>query len=291
MKNIILNTNNVVPGTNNSKFEYFFPSTVEFKDDQIAVANISLGLSWDNIKAAYNNNYYSYVWYDALGASTHQVLMPDGIYGIGTINAFLQYTMIQNGHYLVDGNGDYVYYLEIIPNTVYFGNELRCGVIPTALPAGWTNPAGLTFPAVATTPQFIIPSTNFQTLLGFPAATYPPAPQATFYSVLGSPDQAITPVTTLNILCSLVNNRLQYPNNIVDSFTPVSGATGGQSSVGGSPINIAPYEFIFTDVNDGFYSSFTIEFVNQDYKPVEIQDPQVFIQLLFKKRGDVVWKK
>lgn len=291
MRSIVLNQSNIVPGSNNSKLEYNFPSTFEFKNDQVAIANINMSVSWINIGTRYDNNYFQYVWYDALGATTHNVLIPDGYYSIQALNAYLQFVMVNNGHYLVDSFGNFVYYLEMVVNTVYYGIELRSNPIPTALPGGWSNPAAITFPLVASTPQYIIPASGINTFLAIPAGTYPPAPLPTLYSIIGGTDAEITPVTNVVVLCSLLRNNIQYPNNILFSFLPVS-ATGSDfsESAAGAPLNISPSEYIFCDIDDGYYSRFEIQLVDQNYNPLIMQNPEVFISMIFKKKGELVMK-
>lgn len=276
MRNVILNSSNIVAGSNNSKFQFVFPSTAEFKADSIALSNISLTVSWQNINTSYNNNVFQYIWYDALGATTYTVTVPDGFYELAQLNAYLQFTMIQNGHYLIDSNGDYVYYLELAVNVTSYAFEIRCDPIPTALPGGWSNPAGMTFPAVASTPQFVFPATDIQLLLGFPAGTYPAVTQATTYN-LNSPNvPQITDVSNIIVLCSLLNNKFQYPNTILFSFVP----TGG----GGTYVDVTPPEYIFVDIQDGYYPTFEIQLVNQNFQPLVIKDPTILIQLVFKKQ-------
>lgn len=282
MKTIVLNKSNIVPGTNNARLQYDFPSTIEFRNDQVAVANLNLSVSWINVGTKYNNNFFQYVWYDALGPTTYNVSIPDGFYSVADLNAFLQFTMVNNGHYLVDPFGNFVYYLEMVVNLIYYGIELKSNPIPTALPGGWSNPAGLTFPAVASTPQFIIPTSGINTLLGIPAGTYPPVVQPSAYNFIGPPTAEITPVTNIIVLCSLVRNNTQYPNNVLYTFVPRGGST--------FPINISPNEYIFVNITDGFYSQFVVEFVDQLFRPLTIGDPQIFVQLIFKTADETLIK-
>ena len=194
MRNVILNQSNIVPGSNNSKFRYAFPSTVQFHGDQLALANFSYNFSVQNVTAQNRNNSYSYVWYDSVGATTHDVVMPDGIYELDTINAYLQFTMFNNGHYLIDNNNLYIYYLSWSTNTTLYAFELQSDPIPSSLPSGWSNPAGITFPATPTTPQVVITANYpgagggvnlFPNLMGFDVGTYPPVVQSTAYYTIG----------------------------------------------------------------------------------------------------------
>lgn len=290
MRTIIINGNNVVPNSLNDTYKYSFPNgAVTFFNDQIAVASISIYFSWFNITSAstasgYNNNTYTYTWYDAAGASTHTVVMPDGYYEIKDLNAYLQYVMVQNGHYLVDPSGDFVYYLEWITNQTYYATQLNSYPIPTALPALWTNPAGLTFPLVATTPQVtILPTNNFGKVVGFNAGTYPPAVQATNYSKLSDFAPQITPVNSLIMTCNLLNNTYANPNTLLYSFNPA----GTQF---GALIDIQVPQFAFVDILDGQYTDFTIQFYDQDLNRITIQDPNVVILLAIGKKEQYVLK-
>ena len=49
MNTIILNSTNVVSGTNNSTLQYNFPNSVTFDNHEIAVHSINMYYSWCNI--------------------------------------------------------------------------------------------------------------------------------------------------------------------------------------------------------------------------------------------------
>ena len=283
MRNIIINSSNIVPDTNNSRFVYRFPTTQKFERMQIALGNFNFNQSIFNVSVALNNNKFQYIWYDNAGASPLiDVVMPDGIYTIQDINAFLQFTMIQNGHYLINDVGEYVYYLSLTVNRVRYGYEISSDPIPTALPMGWSNPAGLTFPAVATTPQLVIPTpqTNIVDLLGFPVGSYPPVVQATTYNQITadlSPPTVpqISPVSSVLIACSLVENSLQYPNQVFYSFV------NSTTIPGGYPVSIVPPRFSFINIADGYSHSLVIQLLDQNFQPIGLYDPDVMMQILF----------
>lgn len=276
MRTLVINNTNVLP-FDNSRFKYRFPSTNKFEKDQIAVSNVYINFSWFNVTSQNNNNSFQYIWTDGSGTTTHDVVLPDGAYEVSTINAYLQFVMLNNGHYLVDDNGDYIWYLEIVTNPTYYSVELKSYPLVTALPAGWSNPASIVFPATASTPQFVIPNTDITTLLGFPAGTYPSAVQATTYNILSPNSPQIQVVQSVIILCSLLNNTLALPNTIIYSFT-----TGTRSF--GQLISFSVPELVFTDIQDGFYDQFEIQFVDQNFKPLAIRDTNLVVQLVVRKR-------
>jgi len=225
----------------------------------------------------YNNNKFSYIWTDGSGSTTINITIQDGAYNVATINAYLQYIMLSNGHYLIDADGQYVYYLEMVVNPTYYAIEFRAYPLPTSLPSGWTNPASIVFPATASTPQFIIPNTDIQQLLGFPAGTYPSAVQSTTYNTLSPNTPIITEVQSIIVLCSLLNNRLSVPNTILYSFT-----IGNRQF--GELIYFSVPELIFTDIQDGFYDRFELQFVDQNFNPLGINDTNLVVQLVVRKR-------
>ncbi len=70
-----------------------------------------------------------------LGQSGQSVIftIPDGYYDIPALNAYLQFIMIQNGHYLVDANGNNVYFLEIVYNPTEYLCQVNSFCLPGSL--------------------------------------------------------------------------------------------------------------------------------------------------------------
>lgn len=281
--NVILTQDNII-NNENTKLQYNFPSTLEFKGDQVALAQINMAVSWVNVSPAYNNSGFVYYWYDALGLQGPFIVnYPSGFYLVDEFSAYFKGIMTANGHFLIDPNGDVYNFVEFVYNSTQQRIEIRSEPIPTALPLGWSNPAGMTFPPIPAVPIVGIPATAIQELLGFDAGFYPPVPQGTTYNALAQNTANITPVNTMIVLCSLINNSFQFPNNILFSFVPEGSS--------GFPTQGKPPEYMFIDIQDGFYSSFTLELVNQDFKTIAINDPQIFVNLVFKKRTETKFLK
>lgn len=272
---LTLTQSNIVSGSNNSVLRYYFPQGgASFMADppaRIGVAKIVMYNSIFNITAALGNNTFQYVWYDNAGATTHTVTMPDGSYSVSDVNAYLQFTMVANGHYLVDGSGNYVYYLEMEANASNYTVQLNSYPIPTALPGGYTNPAAITFPAVATTPQFVILANAFTTWTGFAAGTYPPVVQASNYSANSTSSPQVNTVGTLLCHTNIVNNRLSVPSSIVYTFV--------FNSVFGDQTVVQPPYILFSTVTAGQYAFLDFRFTDQDNNPVSIEDPNMTILL------------
>jgi len=291
MKTLILNSSNVVEGSNNSKFRYLFPNGgYNFKDDFIAVQELAMYFSTFNITAEYGNNTFSYIWVDG---TTNTVTIPDGYYSIKSLNEFFQSVMVTNTHYLVSNTG-FVYLLEIVINQSRYAIQLNSYRISTSIATtnSWTLPSGATWvlPTNAIVPYFVIPSTNFRSLIGFSAGQYPsgsisgtPPNQtqspsyATAQSFLSSSAPQVTPYSSFLVYCSLVNNRAVIPNQLIFSFTP-SNVTFG--ALGTYQVS----ELAWNKVEDGQYNEFVIEFRDQLGRQVKFQDPNTLITLVTKNK-------
>jgi len=287
MRPLILNSNNVVPNGFNDTYLYRFPNgSVTFDKDTVAIGSISVYYSWYNITslttgAGYNNNVFQYVWYSAAPPVTVTVTLPDGAYEIEDLNAYLQFVMVSNSHYLVNGSGNFVYFLELVANTTFGKVQLNSYPIPTALPGGWAAPVGWPgFPGVATTPQIIIlpPLTNnFGRVIGYNAGTYPPVVQPTSYSALSQNPPQITDINSIIVSCNLLNNKYSIPNTLLYSFAPELGNFG-------SLIVEKPPELQFCDIQDGSYTFIEVEFRDQNLNRIQIQDPNLVIVLVIAKK-------
>lgn len=275
---IILNSSNVVAGSNNSIYRYQFPQgSVKFNKSKVAVASINMYYSWYNILASLGNNTFTYTWYNNAGSATFTITFPDGFYDVAGLNAYLQSKMITNGHYLVNASGNYVYYLEFVTNSTYYSIQFNSYPIPTSLPSGFTNPAAITFPVTATTPQITIAANAFRDIIGFNAGTYPSVVQTTNFSKLSDYTPQVSPVQSIILSCTLLNNKYSNPGTVLYSFS-----SAGTSF--GSLIQNAPSQFSFVDIQTGSYNTFDITFLDQNYNFLKINDSNLVVQLLIESK-------
>ena len=157
MRTLILNSSNIVAGTNNSVFEYqFVGGNVNLvKGQKVALATLQMYYSTFNITSAYGNNVFNYIWVDG---TSHQVLFPDGFYDATAINNYLHFVMLQNKHYLIDPTGDYVWFITFSANPTRYAIEVNTFLMDAAtFPIGvgqYSYPSGATW-VVPTNP--IIP--------------------------------------------------------------------------------------------------------------------------------------
>jgi hypothetical protein len=278
MNSLILNEKNIVNATNNSKLMYDFRGEASLINSSIALNSIHLYHSWYNInKTRYNNNTFSYKWFDVSGNldPIFDVTIKDGHYTVNTLNEYLQSILVSRGHYLVDTEtGKYIYYLELQTNSTYYAIQLN--VYPMITEAMATNyQRGSTswgYPSAATTPQFIVNSSNFKNLIGFNEGVYPEIAYSTIQTFLSTSAPRMSPVSSIFVKCSLCYNKYSDPDNIIHSFTSGDVAFGDL-------IKVEPMIETFVKIRDQSTYSFTIEFLDQDLKQIDILDSQMVVVL------------
>lgn len=301
MRTLILNEDNIVANTNNSRLEYTFPAgnvSIQ-KGQKLALASLQMFYSTFNITAKNNNNTFSYVWVDG---TTHVVTIPDGFYSIVTLNEFLQFTMIANTHYLVDNDtSKNVYFLTMVTNASTYKVELTAFRMNTTLyPVGagagqFTNPGTWVVPTNTILPMFSLQANAFRNIIGFSNAGFYPQGAAGAFAIatidaVAPPGQTqtptytadqvfqsdivpqVTPLSSFLLRCNLINNNYAVPNDLLYSFSP-EGAFGDQFTV-------TPNQLIFINIQEGQYNKFVVEFADQTNKPVSIQDPNFVILLI-----------
>lgn len=274
---IIINESNLVSTPNNNIYEYSFPAgSVRLDDCSIAVQSIQMYYSWFNITAARQNNEFKFIHPVAAGYNTYTVTIPDGYYSILGLNAYLQNFLIANNLYLQDAAGDNVYYLEIVENPTIYAVQFNAYIVPIALPGGWTDPSGaFSFPLVSETPQLIVTSTNFRDLIGFNAGTYPAGPSAVNYSKASDYTPQVSPVSSVLLNCNLLENYYANPQTLLYSFTSTGTAFGGL-------LDIKPPEYTFVKVQTGSFWSIRIEFTDQLFRALPINDSNLVVTLLIR---------
>jgi hypothetical protein len=297
MRTLILNSSSIVEGSNNSVLQYEFAGgNINLKKGQkVALASLQMYYSTFNITAANKNNSFSYVW---VNGTTYTVTVPDGFYDITALNNYLRFTMVQNTHYLTTTSGNFVYLLSLGINPSRYAVQLNCFRISAAIATAnsWLLPLGATWfpPTNVIVPELIVPSaltSNFGLVIGFNAGTYPNAVIAgvppgqtqtpaftTDQEFLSTFTPQVTPVSSFILSCSLINNNYAVPNNLIYSFTP-QGTIGEQFTV-------APNQLVFIDVNPGQYNSFNVQFIDQNLRPVAIQDPSMILQFVISEADE-----
>lgn len=276
--NLVINSSNVV-GNNNSTFVYNFlgSTSLHIKDGtKICVSSISLPYSFFNITQSYNNQTFQFNWRVGITTTTYTITLPAGFYLVSDITNYLQNYFIQNGMYLIDNTGNNVYYLVLNYNTSYYATQILSFAVPTSLPTGYTQPSNwLGYPSVANTPQLILSSNNFKSILGFTVGSYPPAPQTTNYSITSNILPPIgSNINAVILTCSLVNNNVTIPSNILDSF-PIN-------TTFGSNIVYAPSFEKWVKLNAGTYNNISIQLLDQNLNVINANDSNISLTLLIQ---------
>ena len=276
---LVLNSSNVF-GNNKNIYKFNFVNGMFYikEGSEICLSNITIPYSWFNITSVYENNTFQFTWYGT-SAVVYTVVLPDGFYLVSDINNFLENFMIANNLYLLNTTtGSYIFYIQLYVSATYYSNQILSFAIPSSLPTGYTAPAGWAgFPATPSTPLFTVLNNNLQALLGFTAGSYPPIKQTTNYSILSNLLPPVgSPVNSIIVRCSLINNKVAMPTDILDSF-PIN-------STFGSNINYIPSYEKWVKVHHGSYSNLIITFVDQDFNNIKILDPNVIITLLIRQK-------
>jgi hypothetical protein len=279
MKTIVLGEKDIVAGSNNTTLVYKFPNSVDLTGCQIAVSSINMYYSWDNISITFENNTFSYNWIVAGVPTTFTVVIPNGLYEIKDINNLLQFTFIQNGHYLVNGSGLNVYYAEFIINPTRYAVQINTFPVPTALPPLFTNPAGLVFPAVTFNPIITLPA-KFNDIVGFTVGFTTPQNLGvgTNLSFLSSKAPQVQPNSNVFVNVSGIDNKYATPSSVIYSVSP--------SVALGELIVDRPANFNWNRLLAGTYNQLRLQFTGNTYETLNIRDPNMSIILVIQDQDD-----
>jgi hypothetical protein len=310
MRTLVLNQTNLVQDGNNNTLVYKFPNSVTFRNSEIAIAQITMYYSWFNITSTLANNSFTFNWVNAANTNTYQtytISIPNGLYEIKDINAFLQFVCINAPSlstsiisptptapfYLVDAAGDNVYFAEFVVNPTAYGIQLNTYSTPAfgALPAGWTNPGGTFLGTQRFNPVISIPA-RFNEIIGFAAGFSSAQNQnngtanpgtATAYKI-GSTFSYLSTITpqvqpNANLLVSITNidNVYASPSSIIYSLAP--------SVAIGELVVEKPPQFNFNKMLPGTYNELRVQFLGTDLQPVTIKDPNMTVLLCIKDVG------
>ena len=283
--NLVLNSNNVVTGTNNNTYKYnFIGNSLTLLDDaEICVSSIQIPYSWYNVSKAYGNTKIQLIFPNATtGITPYSITLAEGFYQVVDLNAAIQQFCINNGLYLINSLGQNVFYLTLLLNVSSYGVQLISYAIPITLPSGYSQPSNFAgFYSSSLSPQLIIPSTStFGKLIGFATGTFPTTNTSSFYSVLNTFVPLGSNINSLIIRCSLVDNQVGVPTDILDTM-PVT-------STFGSNINYQPPIEKWIKLCGGVHQSLSITFVDQNLNAVIALDSNVCISLLINNKGKPV---
>jgi len=276
---IQLNSSNVVQNGSyyNSLQYYFLNSSFTIKKGmKMYLSFAQVPYSFYNITSAYGNNSFNIKFPQGSSYTNINVTLPDGFYDQTSLTNYIQYVLTNNNLYLTDNNGTIQTFIKFQLNTTYYAVELDLSVIPTSLPSGWTAPPGFVFPTVAQTPQIILNGNNFYNFIGFNKnSSYPPTlPQTSLYQTKSiSAPQAVY-VNSISVRCSLVNNYIGSPTDLLTSF-PVISQYGF-----GSNINYEAKIANKIPLKEGTYNYMTVTLNDQNFRELPNLDPNILLSLV-----------
>lgn len=298
---IVITAGDLVPTGTNSVYQYDIPgSAAVFTGTDVALGSASIYNSQRNIDAVYANGSFTILIPHRVtssgldGITTLNINLPPGYYDYTDINQYVQNQLIAIGAYLVltSDPATYVYFWELQANQTYYSAQLSQNVVPTLstyIAAGYATPpvGGIwnngttTLPGSATTCRTTINS-NFGAIVGLPGTavapvTYPSTPQSTNQVQLSTVTPAINPVASMLVRCSLVQNPMMMPSDILYGFDSAGVPYG-------TVISIRPTEYQWTRIPDQSVSNIRIEFVDQDFNQVRFLESKIQLTLLFKRR-------
>ena len=287
---LVLNSSNVSNTSTNTSFKYnFINGGFQIKDMEMCVSSITLPYSFYNVSAYYANQTFSLIFPTAATTTTISITLPSGFYTIPDINSYIQQICIDNGAYLIDATGNYVYYQQLVYNSTYYSVQLLLFPVQITLPTGYSYATAgasgsvyttaVKLPTTTKTPQFVLASTgSIASIIGFATGTtYPSSQQSTSQSFSSTLTPVGSTVNSIVMQCSLVNNPVIVPSDILDSM-PI------QNTSFGSNITYDPSFERFVSLSDGTFNNFTFSFRDQNLNEIYARDPNVSITLIIRKK-------
>ena len=282
MRTLVINKSNVVNNGKNSRFRYQFSQTMSIGlGDQISLVSAEIPYSNFNIMSQFANNQFSY---NHPAGGSWNVIFPDGFYTIEAMNYYLQQVMILNGHYLVNGDGDIVYYLKLSTNQNRYKIQLDCFVVPSTLPTTWTNPASFNLTLYGgKTFNFIFSSgQKFQQLLGFTDGNY----GTNNISNTSYLSQSVPSPALVNSYLITIPNLINQSNIATNSNSAIFVKSPDVDF--GNNINITPAYPIWIDINQGSYNFIDVVIASgDDGSELYLQDANSLFLLVIRSKNEI----
>lgn len=332
MPSTIVMTKNNISNLNrgNNQLVYSFPNSVTFPNHEIAITNIAMAYSWFNIDStSLNNSTFYYLWaadgtVSPPNPRQWNIVIPDGLYEISTINYYLQFKMIQNGHYLIDAaTGDNVYFMEMVINPANYTVQMNTYPIPniTALnpsgfvsingvvsttykyPAAWTY---VTATGVGFIPTICMSNPNLGGLGTNGAVGVPTDPHVfnNFYKVVGFTSDFTTNANTYALAVTVTNKsansssapQVQANSTIFFAISNIDNKYSNPSTIVyqlsptvnfGDLITVTPAQFSYNKLIPGTYNNIRLSILGTNLAPITIQDPELTITMVIRDRKDI----
>lgn len=266
-------------GANNYQLD--FPNAIDLSNYSVGVGNAYIYYSWYNISNSLNNRIFQL---DIPGMSTQTITLPEGVYEISNINQYLQYWFIENDLYITNNTtGENTYYGSFQVSPTSYKIQFLAYTIPAALPGGYTsggtnmNNAFTDSGGLKCMQLTVLSSNNFKDIIGFNAGTYP-----TLETDIGTPYTKesdyvpnVSPISAIQMRLNCCFNQFSFNSQLLHIFTNKDATVGEQ-------IDASPNTLQFVPTN-GVYSSIILSFYDQNGIPLQMNDPNITIKLIFKK--------
>ena len=282
---LTLNSTNLSNTNTNTSFKYnFINGGFSCKDYEMCVSSITLPYSFYNVSSNYANKTLSLIFPTGSTTVQYDITLPDGFYTVADINSYIQQICVDNGAYLLDSSGNYVYFVQLAYNTTYYTVQLLTFLVPNSI-GSYTRPSnglyslsGTGLPTTASTPKFVFSSTgSIRNIIGFEAGTFPPTTQTASWNTSSTLTPVGSTVNSIIMQCSLISNRCTTPSDIIDSM-PINDTSFG------SNIIYQPSFERFVTVSDGTFNNFTFSFRDQNLNEIYARDPNVSITLIIRPK-------
>jgi hypothetical protein len=268
----------------NANLRYEFPNEIEFQDQEIGLASISIFYSFYNISQDRNNNTFQYEWFNnsTQQMDTFDVVYPDLIAEVSTLNNYFQYVMKSNGHYLNDANGNIAYFAEMVVDSSRFAISIITKQVPTAFSTLYpqTDNTHITLPAQSFNPVVkMVASSGFNKLIGYSNTFATSNVAQTTRTHFSSQAPILNPDSNLvvSIGGGLVDNPYATETGIIYSF-PVFASAGEQ-------ILSKPNEIAFLNVRNMRTNFIDLQIRNADTgEIIKLLDPEISIMLLVRDK-------
>ena len=282
---LTLNSTHVSNQNTNTTFKYnFINGGFTCKDYEMCISSITIPYSFYNVSSYYNNKTFSLIFPTGSTTINYDFTLPDGFYTITDINSYIQQQCVLNGAYLINTSGEYVYFVKLVYNAIYYSVQFLYYSVPTTI-GTYTRPSsglysvgGSGLPTTAYTPQLVLSSFgSIREIMGFEAGTYPPSQTTATDDILSTITPIGSNINSLLIQCSLISNRCTTPSDILDSM-PISNSTFGAN------ITYNPSFEKFVSMSDGTFNEFTLTFRDQNLNEIYAKDPNVSITLIIRPK-------
>ena len=119
---IILNKNNIVANGLNNSFRFEFTgSSVNFKNQEIALSSLQLYNSQFSINGSlYNNSTFQVLVPTAATYQTVNISLPNGYYSYADLSNYITQQLVNIGAYLIDADGNNVVYIAVRENATNY---------------------------------------------------------------------------------------------------------------------------------------------------------------------------